>query len=81
MSPTSAEAGAHDLGVCPYRSTRQVADELGIEESVAHDAVRRRLIPAVPIIGHSRLWNEAAVAALRDLLARRAEQRRLRGTA
>ena len=64
----------------PFKSTRQVADELGIEESLAHDAVRRRLIPPVPILGHSRLWDEAAVQALRELLARRAEQRQRRGT-
>lgn len=64
----------------PYRSTREVADELGVPESVAHDAVRRRLIPAVPIIGHSRLWDQAAVEALRLVLDQRRGERMRRTT-
>lgn len=55
----------------PYKSTQQVADQLGITESVAHDAVRRRLIPPVVVVGHSRLWKDADIEALRTVIERR----------
>ena len=58
------------------RSTREVAELLGVPDSVLADACRRGLIPEVQLVGGARVWRPQDVAALRSLLtARRAYQR------
>ncbi|MCG3134754.1 MAG: hypothetical protein HMLKMBBP_02115 [Planctomycetes bacterium] len=51
------------------KSTREVAEELGVRESIVHDAIRRALVTGVPRIGHVFAWDSDAVERLRAALS------------
>ena len=53
------------------KTTKQVAIELGVSESVVQDIVRREIAPP-EMLGAVRIWRPADVARLRAALAARA---------
>ena len=51
--------------------TLQVCRLLGARETVVQDAVRRFMRPQPRIVGRGRVWTEADVQRLRDVLEER----------
>jgi len=60
-----------------FRTTREVAEALGVQEWRIESAIRRRDVARPPMVGGVRLWSAEAVERLRQVLA----DRRPHGTA
>lgn len=54
-----------------FKSTREVAAQLGVRESLIHDALRRGRVLGVSRVGHALVWDLAAVERLREALSKR----------
>lgn len=63
-----------------FRTTREVAEELGVKETLIENTIRRREIARPQVVGHVRLWSAEEVDALRAALAARAARRPARQT-
>ena len=63
-----------------FRTTRQVAEELGVKETLIENTIRRREIARPQVVGHVRLWSAEEVEALRSALAAHAARRSARQT-
>ena len=63
-----------------FRTTREVAADLGVPETLIENTIRRREITRPQVVGHVRLWSARDVEALRTALARRAARRAARRT-
>lgn len=61
-----------------FRTTREVAADLGVSETLIENTIRRREIARPQVVGHIRLWSAEAVEALRAALATRAARRSAR---
>lgn len=60
------------------RTTREVAEALGVPETLIENTIRRREIARPQVVGHVRLWSAEEVEALRAALAARATRRAAR---
>ena len=61
-----------------FRTTREVAETLGVPETLIENTIRRREIARPVVVGHVRLWCAEEVEALRAALAARAARRSAR---
>lgn len=58
-----------------FKTTRQVAAELGIQEWEIESALRRREIAPPRVIAGVRLWTPEAIGVLRHVIATRVQKR------
>jgi hypothetical protein len=61
--------------VTEFRTTREVAEALGVQEWRVESAIRRREIERPPTIGGVRLWTDEAVERLRAVFVARPVRR------
>lgn len=63
-----------------FRTTREVAADLGVSETLIENTLRRREIARPRVVGHVRLWTATDIDALRVVLAGRRASRAMRRT-
>jgi len=61
-----------------FKTTREVAAELGVLETRIENAIRRREIARPPVHGHARLWSPEAIETVRAIFAARDARRAAR---
>ncbi len=54
-----------------YVTTRELAEQLGVQEWEIENALRRREVDRPPVVGGVRLWDATRVEQLREALTRR----------
>lgn len=58
-----------------FRTTREVAEALGVPEWRVESAIRRREVERPPMVGGVRLWSDEAVESVRTALRERDARR------
>jgi hypothetical protein len=58
-----------------FKTTREVAIDLGVSETLIENTMRRREIARPVVVGHVRLWTAEEIERLRAVLAARASRR------
>ena len=58
-----------------FKTTRQVAAELGIQEWEIEAALRRREVARPRVVSGVRLWTPEAIRVLRNVIATRVQRR------
>jgi hypothetical protein len=61
-----------------FKTTREVAIELGVKETLIENTLRRREIARPVVVGHVRLWTAEEIEALRAVVCAHAARRAAR---